>query len=419
MNEVRFGPYRLVERIGAGGMAEVHRALLDGPGGFQQTVVIKRILRHLGDDPAFARMLLTEARLTALLHHPNIVQVHAVGEVEGVYYLAMEHVDGIDLSSLLRAARGRLPVPPAVACAIAAEVATALAYAHTRTDADGRPCAIVHRDVSPANVMVAQQGTVKLLDFGIAKAADSLRDVETRTGTLKGKVGYMSPEQASGEAVDARSDVFSLGVVLHELLTMQRLFHGDDDLQTLKLVRAAAVAPPGVDDALDAVVMKMLARRADDRFASCDALLAALRPIAHRLHADRAAVRVYLEALGPVERVVRRLPTPRDTQTVDPAVSRPPPRRWKRVAMGGAIAAAALSLLMIGGRAPPVTATAAQPASLPSLALPAPSIDLPAPRPSLPARHAPTTVDRRRPHPTRPAPAHPGARDLYDPFAHP
>ncbi|MDB4968961.1 MAG: Serine/threonine-protein kinase Pkn6 [Myxococcales bacterium] len=447
--DVRFGPYRLIERIGAGGMAEVHRAILDGPGGFQRTVVIKRMLPHLCHDEAFVRMLLVEGRLTALLHHPNIVQVYEVGDVDGVYYLAMEHVEGVNLWSLLRA-RARAELPAAVGCAIACELAGALAYAHARSDEAGRPCAIVHRDVSPANVMVTPAGTVKLLDFGIAKAADSLRDLETRTGMLKGKVAYMSPEQAEGETVDRRSDVFALGVVLHEMLTMRRLFRGDDDLQTLKLVRAAVVAPPsavvpGLDADLDAVVVKMLARRAVDRFASCDEVLAALTPIARRLHGDAAAVRAYLRRVGPIERIVRARPAASvpETATLDAGprakaaqatreATREPATtaRRRRWVLGAIAAIAAVALIIALGHSRRPSAPAAPAPSVPPT-VPAPTSPPAAPAspaaPTPPVALRPSSVPPpRRAHASRPprldkAHAAPPRRDqdLYDPFAHP
>jgi len=418
--QVRFGRYRLVERIGAGGMAEVHRAVVDGPGGFQRTVVIKRMLRQLCGDDAFVRMLLAEGRLTALLHHPGIVQVHEVGEVDGIYYLAMEHVDGVDLASLLRAAQARRPLPPAVAVAIAVELAGALAYAHARTDEAGRPCDIVHRDVSPANIMVTPLGAVKLLDFGIAKAADSLRDVETRTGTLKGKVAYMSPEQAEGEPVDRRSDVFALGVVLHEMLTLRRLFRADDDLATLKLVRECAVAPPGVDVELDAIVLRMLARARDDRFGSCDEVVAALTPVARRLGGDAAAVREYVAALGPIERRVPRS-TARETATFDlsPRVA-PPPRRsrapWIAAALSVALVGALAIALATHRRHAPPPPPSASPSPPPATVAATPPVAPPpiaaAPTTTPPPRHA--AVKHRGKH----AP-HAGGHDLFNPFPKP
>src|SRR6266404_7003023 len=185
---VRFGRYRLVEQLGSGGMAVVYRAIVDGPEGFARQVVIKRIRPELSTNPKFVKMFLSEARLSALLHHPAIVQVHELGEVGGDYFLAMEYVEGRDLASALDRSKqlGR-QLSPGLACFITLELARALAYAHELRDAHG-PLGLVHRDVNPSNVMLTAYGGVKLVDFGIAKAANSSGDERTRTGTLKGKV---------------------------------------------------------------------------------------------------------------------------------------------------------------------------------------------------------------------------------------
>jgi serine/threonine protein kinase len=316
---MRFGRYRLLEDIGAGGMAVVSRAIVDGPRGFAREIVIKRILREFSSYPSFVRMLATEARLSARLRHPGIVQVHEFGEVDGEYYLAMELVDGSDLRDVIQACiqRGRR-LPVGVASFIVAEVASALAYAHQLTDERGRALCIVHRDVSPSNVMVTPVGTVKLLDFGIAHAEDHIRDDQTRTtlGSLKGKLSYLSPEQADGRPVDGRSDIFSLGVVFHELLTNKRLFRGTSELDTMRLIREAVVAPPSasvgdVPGEIDAVVTKMLARAPDDRYQSGDELVAALTPIVRRLEGDSVALRNFLQKLAPIGRRAVAAPSPR------------------------------------------------------------------------------------------------------------
>jgi len=267
-----FGRYRLEEQLGEGGMAVVFRAVVDGPEGFARQVVVKRILPHLSRNPKFVKMFLAEAKLCALLHHPAIVQVHDLGEVGGDYFLAMEYVDGLDLSNVLRhATETERAMPQGVACFVALTLAEALAYAHALTSKEGKPLEIVHRDVSPSNIMVTAQGGVKLLDFGIARVAGHARDENTRTGTLKGKISYMSPEQADGRKdIDRRSDVFALGIVLWECLTSQRLFRGDTDMETLALIRECKVWPPSsvrpeIDPALDAIVLKMLARTPESR----------------------------------------------------------------------------------------------------------------------------------------------------------
>jgi serine/threonine-protein kinase len=189
---VAFGRYRLIERLGAGGMAHVFRAVTDEPDGGTRSVVVKRMLPHLSGNRDFVRLLIDEARLSSRLHHPAIVEVHEFGDVGGEYYIAMEHVEGQNLATLLNAlSRSQRPLPHHLACHVVREVAAALAYAHALAGDDGRPLEIIHRDVSPSNILVSRSGAIKLLDFGIAKAANGIREEETRTGVVKGKVGYM------------------------------------------------------------------------------------------------------------------------------------------------------------------------------------------------------------------------------------
>jgi serine/threonine-protein kinase len=310
---MRFGRYQLTQRLGAGGMAEVFRASEEGPRGFSRDVALKRILPQFAHNPEFADMLATEARVSALLQHPVIVQILEFGEIEGIYYLALELVEGCDLRRLRFACNKRgVPMPPGLACYLMAEVASALAYAHARCDSDGRPLEIVHRDVSPSNIMVATSGAVKLLDFGIAKASSFVRDEQTRTGMLKGKLSYMSPEQANGLALDRRSDIFSLGIVFHECLVGARLFKADSDSQTLDLVRAAQVRRPsdvvsGIDPAIDEIVARMLAPTPDARYADCGDVVTALAPLTQRLGGSASALRRFVQDLGPE---VRTNPVP-------------------------------------------------------------------------------------------------------------
>ncbi len=219
MNDLprQFGRYLLQQRLGRGGMAEVFRATVDGPGGFSRPVAIKRILPEYSQDEWFTRMIADEARIVSRLAHPNIVQILDAGEVDGSWYIAFELVDGTDLFQLLQRiySRGQA-LPQAYACHIAAEVAAGLDHAHSRRDEHGQPLGIVHRDVSPQNVLLSWLGEVKLGDFGIARARQ--RTSETQAGTIKGKIYYMSPEQARGETVDHRSDLFAVGILLYETL---------------------------------------------------------------------------------------------------------------------------------------------------------------------------------------------------------
>jgi serine/threonine-protein kinase len=293
-----FGRYRLLDRLGEGGMAVVYRAVAEGPEGFRRSLVIKRVRPALSSEPEFARMLAAEARVLALLNHPNIVQVYEFGEIDGEQYLTMEFVDGIDLGVLLHksSALGQ-PIPPGLCCLIVSSVAAALAYAHDLRDG-GRPLSIIHRDVSPSNIMVTRTGAVKLLDFGIAKATATLRHEQTVTGVFRGKLGYMSPQHASSLPIDRRADIFALGAVFYEILEGRRLFRGRDDLETINLVREAVVPPltlaaelPGIEE----ILRRMLARDAEQRYSHCDQVVAALAPLVHERQGDEASLRRFVE----------------------------------------------------------------------------------------------------------------------------
>jgi hypothetical protein len=279
---IPFARYRLIERIGRGGMATVYRAELPGPGGFARDVVVKLMLPQHADNPAFVEMFMNEAKLASRLVHPNIVQVHELGIVDGTVFIAMEYIDGIDLAELLvELTRRRERLPIEAACFIVRELCDALAYAHSATDAQGKPVHLVHRDVSPANVMIGRDGSVKLLDFGIATLLHEGATARTHTGSLKGKYGYMSPEQAAGKPIDHRIDIFAAGIVLHELLTGRRLFQGETELETLRRVADCDVPRPSelnreVPLALDAIVLQALARDPAERFATAQAMCDAI-----------------------------------------------------------------------------------------------------------------------------------------------
>ena len=233
---VTFGRYTLLERLAVGGMAEVFRAKISSSHGFQKILVIKRILPHLAADPGFVAMFIDEAKLTAQLTHPKIVQILDFGEVNGQYFTALEFIDGFDALGLLRiAAQKRTRIPTQLAVFIVDELLEALDYAHNARDMEGKSMQIVHRDISPSNIFISKRGDVKLGDFGIAHA--KRRESKTQAGTLKGKYGYMSPEQVVGRPIDNRSDLFAVGVVLAELLTGRRLFSAPADLDVLLKVR--------------------------------------------------------------------------------------------------------------------------------------------------------------------------------------
>ena len=298
----RFGKYELLEHVATGGMAEVFRARSFGVDGFEKHLVIKRILPGLARDPRFVGLFVKEARISAGMSHPNLVQVYELGRVVDDHYMAMEFIHGRDLARVGRALRrsgGRVPVNLAVY--IAVSVMRALAYAHALTDPVGRPLGLVHRDVSPHNVMLGFEGEVKLFDFGIA----GLSGEGTGGG---GKHGYLSPEQLDGATLDGRSDVFCVGILLWELITGQRLF-GGADLEAKRIAVRAAVIPdprdaePRVPQALVTVLRHMLARRVEDRPESADAaaemLSAALFP--QFPAADARAARAFMRDLFPEE----------------------------------------------------------------------------------------------------------------------
>jgi serine/threonine-protein kinase len=278
----------LIGRLAKGGMAEAFLALSGELPGLRTLVVVKRILPHLAGNEQFVRMFLDEARIGALLDHPNITRIIEVGHDEDGYFLAMEAVPGKTLSAILRrAARRERPLGPADVAFIVGRAAAALGYAHAHTDADGRPLNIVHRDVSPENILVSFEGAVKVIDFGIASAHGRLS--ETHVGGLKGKVEYMSPEQAAGAPVDHRSDVFSLGVVLWEALSGRRLFRRETDLAVMRAITNEPIPRPSgrrpIAPRLERVVMTALERAPEDRFQ--DAREMALLLERHAFRTDR------------------------------------------------------------------------------------------------------------------------------------
>ncbi|MBL0210541.1 MAG: protein kinase [Holophagaceae bacterium] len=267
-----YGNYYLLEKIAVGGMAELFKAKQRGVQGFQKIVAIKRILPHLSDNEEFVTMFIDEAKLAAQLTHPNIVQIFDLGKASGSYYIAMEYVDGKDLRSLLRKVREyRLPFPEPVAAFVTMKVAVALDHAHRKKALNDRELKLVHRDISPQNILISSDGAVKLVDFGIAKAAT--KNTQTLAGALKGKLLYMSPEQALGQPLDNRSDLYSLGLVLFELLTGERCFHADSELGVLEKVRMGRISDvqsinPSISREMAAIVNKCLQKNVEMRYPS-------------------------------------------------------------------------------------------------------------------------------------------------------
>jgi TonB family protein len=270
LDGARFGQYVLVERIATGGMAEVWKARMRGVEGFQKIVAIKKILPHLSDNQDFIEMFIDEAKLAAQLSHNNIIHIYDLGKIQSSYYIAMEYVDGFDLKTILKKAEEKdQPITVELALFIASKIAAALDYAHRKRDFEDRDLRLVHRDVSPQNVLISQEGDIKLCDFGIAKAASKAS--HTQAGALKGKLQYMSPEQAWGRDIDKRSDIFALATVLFEMLTNRKLFGGDNELSILEQVREARIAPPSqyndeVTPEIDKIVLKALQKDAGNRY---------------------------------------------------------------------------------------------------------------------------------------------------------
>jgi len=277
----RFGPYELHERLGAGGMAVVHHATIEIARGVRRHLALKRLLPQVADSKLFVDSFVREARLAAQLHHPNIVQILELGRVDGCYFIAMELVRGRSLSSLMASSRrAQQPVPIGVVIAILGELCDALEYASNATDNDGAPLRIVHRDLSPSNLLITREGQLKIIDFGVAKAITG-GQFNTNSGLVKGKLGYMSIEAMSGMALDARADIFSAGVVAWEMIAGARLFKANADDDLTSVVRTRTVTPPSSRNPacpveLDAIVMKALAPERKDRWASAAAMRDAL-----------------------------------------------------------------------------------------------------------------------------------------------
>jgi serine/threonine-protein kinase len=299
--------YAVLAKLATGGMAEIFLARNASAAGIERYVVLKRVLRHKANDENFVRMFLDEARLAAQLQHPNIAQVYDTGVLGDSYFFTMEYVHGETVREILhRTYAQKLVIPISAVLTIGAAAAAGLHHAHERKGMDGRPLGIVHRDVSPSNVMVSFEGNVKIVDFGVAKATH--RRTETQSGTVKGKIAYLSPEQCRGRAIDRRSDLFSLGIVMWEMLVGDRLFKQGTDYETMEAIVMAPSPRPssrrgGIPPEVDEIVSKLLERDPDKRFQTADEVLEAI---------ERAAVRVGVPLSANVlGRFVRELFGPR------------------------------------------------------------------------------------------------------------
>jgi serine/threonine protein kinase len=369
------GGWRLVELLGRGGMGEVWRAEREGPGGIKRRAALKRILTRLRNDGELLQRFMAEARISSRLEHPNIVSVIDFGD-RPEPYLVFEYVEGISAADLLQeASRSRVKIPAIVAAFVCAEVAAGLDYAHRKRDENGRALEIVHRDVSPHNVLLSVEGAVKVGDFGVARAVDNT--LRTRAGIQVGKLVYMAPEQAAGSPVDGRADIFALGVVLWELLTLQPLFPRDDAATTLKRLQSGDIPAPStiesrIPAALDQIVLTALAVDRDRRFASAAAFAQALRGFVHSLAPGFDS--------GELIRILNKI-----APSISWHVQTPPPVEPARAVAPQAPRPAAVAMPAV---AMPAMAAAqpAQPAAAPP-AQPAPA--QPAPAQAAPAQAAP------------------------------
>lgn len=377
------GQYLLMTPLAQGGMAEIWLARQSGPKGFERLVVIKRMIDALESDPEHVEMFLTEARLAAQLNHPHVIQIFDLGEVEQSMYLVMEYLDGENLSVVRRMGlKHQLPLLDQHAVRLMSWAADGLHYAHTRIGVDGRPLVIVHRDISPQNLFATFDGGLKVLDFGVAKIASQ----HTQSGKLKGKLGYMSPEQARGEPIDARSDVFALGIVLFEQLTRSRLFPNLDETQILGAIAHGTMPRPterraDLDRDLDRILLKTLAPRREERFQSARELQEALEGwlqknghvvttsdladylrtlFARRIHDRRQLIEAAMRAemtpnsVRNVQRLAARTATTsaitsKSGANPAPAPAAPPPARsWIPLILGTAMAAITVAGITVG-----------------------------------------------------------------------
>jgi serine/threonine protein kinase len=393
LNQItQFGPYKLIERISVGGMAEVYKATEHGVEGFERTVAVKRILPHIAEDDEFITMFKDEAKIAGQLQHGNIAQIYNLGQQGDSFYIALEYVAGKDLRNIFtRCQQQGRAMPIAQACFIVMKVGEGLDYAHNKRDKHGRHLNIVHRDVSPPNVLVSYEGEVKLIDFGVAKAAG--RVSRTQAGILKGKFGYMSPEQVRGMPLDRRSDVFSLGVVLFETLVGQRLFQGDTDFATLEMVRTVDVPAPSsknpeIPKDLEAIIMKALSGEPETRYQTAMELHDDLQAFMfqHGMFYSRKDLAAWMR-----KQYAREIELEKDKSTGKPAPPRPAPP--------GAAA----------GRKPTLSGVPAPKA--PPAAPPSPAAAAGAPRPAPVAKPPPGSPGPKAPG----ALPKPGAGDALEP----
>jgi serine/threonine-protein kinase len=340
----RIDDLKLIRQIATGGMAELWEGVLLGTDGFEKQVAIKKLLPHLAHDQEFTRLFLNEAQIAAKLHHSNICQIYKLGQFEGTHYIVMEYIQGWNVTEVLRkAAKAKHLLPLSHVCLLVSQLCSALDYAHKRTDEHGQPLHIVHRDLSPPNIMLTHAGYVKVIDFGIAKAASQIH--HTPADIMRGKFAYMSPEYILDEPLDAQSDVFSIGIVFWELLTGRRLFHAETEYAKMAKISQGNYPSPqtyrsDLPPMLESIVMKALSPQKENRFASCGKLLDAIEqfvfghpcPTTPRylakhmtwLFAESTAPPPQLPTISHAQtNTTSQLPTPSPTPTSEPTWQRP------------------------------------------------------------------------------------------------
>ncbi|MBN2360361.1 MAG: serine/threonine protein kinase [Deltaproteobacteria bacterium] len=380
----------LLDRIGKGGMAEIYRAIAGGYAGFRKLIAVKRILSHLAEDQNFREMFINEAKLAALLEHPNVVQIFDLGEIDGQLFLAMEYVAGIDLGRILKKqSKTRVPLPLDVALFITTEFLRALDYAHNRDDpTTGDPLHLIHRDVSPPNVLVSFEGVVKLGDFGIAKAGMLKQTAHTRSGAVKGKIPYMSPELVQGSAIDQRADLWAAGVVMWEVLALKRLFKGDNDFELINQIskgeaRKIEQVRPDLNPQVCDIVHRSLSVDINYRYQTAgqmvDDLMSTAVDLGYILNANSLRTFMqenYLDEVTEIKRITQRIdefmlqtPTPSSSGGTPSGVTPPPDpapaRRRRRLVVGGGIGAGvalATTVMLLLRPSPPVLVIDSKPA---------------------------------------------------------
>ncbi len=352
MTDQDFGRYQLLKKLATGGMAEVWLARQHGIEGFERLAVVKRILPHLADDPEFLQMFVNEAKIAARFNHPNIAQIYELGETNGTFFIAMEYIHGEDLGRLMRKAwsAGQWIARP-LSIRIVASACEGLHYAHNKTDDSGKPLKVVHRDISPQNILISFDGSVKVVDFGIAKAADQVS--MTRSGAIKGKFAYMSPEQAGGKPLDNRSDIFAIGLVLYELLTGVRPLKRQSELATLQVAVECSIQRPSevadVPAEVDGVVMRALAKAPEERYRDARAFQSALeeflvgqRWVASSVQISELMATLFSDRLDEEKRLGQPYPDAKDGSVsgdavAQPSLSDPAPTQQARTPGHGAI----------------------------------------------------------------------------------